>query len=120
MRPEISKTSFGSITVEGEEYAHDILIGLDGRVRKRKKKLSKELYGTSHIVSLPEAEYVYEKGAERLLIGSGQIGLVELSDEAAGFFRQKGVQVEIQPTPAAAEAWNELRGKVIGLFHITC
>lgn len=33
-----------------------MLIRLDGKVKKRKKKLSKAVYGTSHLVSLEEAK----------------------------------------------------------------
>jgi hypothetical protein len=48
-------------------------------LEKRKKKLSKAVYGTSHIVSLDEARHIYEDGAKRLLIGAGRQGLVKLS-----------------------------------------
>ena len=120
MKPKIDKTKFGSITVNGEKHADDILIRLDGTVEKRKKKLSKEVFGTSHTISLAEAEYVYEKGAEGLIIGSGQSDMVKLSDEAKEFFKQKKCQVELYPTPEAIEAWNKVKGPIIGLFHITC
>jgi len=42
MKPVINKTEFGSITVDEERYDHDIMITLDGKVKKRKKKLSNE------------------------------------------------------------------------------
>lgn len=120
MRPRIDGTRFGSITIEGETFGRDVLIRLSGEVKKRKKKLSKTVYGTSHVVSLEEAKHVYQKGAERLIIGTGQSGLVELSEEAAGHFRRKGCRVELLPTRQAIEAWNEAEGAVIGLFHVTC
>jgi hypothetical protein len=120
MKPRIDRTRFGSITIAGTEYAHDVLIRLQGRVEKRKKKLSKAIYGTSHTISLDEARHVYEKGASRLIVGSGQHGLVHLSDEAAAYFRQQECQVELLPTPQAIQAWNEAAGAVIGLFHVTC
>lgn len=120
MNPQIDGTTFGSITVEGTVFDHDVLIRLDGRVKKRKKKLSKAIYGTSHTMSLDEAKHVYEKGAQRLIVGTGQYGLVALSDEATGYFRRKKCQVELLPTPQAIQAWNEAQGGVIGLFHVTC
>lgn len=120
MKPLIDKTKFGSITVNGEKYEHDILIRLDGKVEKRKKKLSKEVFGTSHIISLAEAKYVYEEGATRLVIGSGQTGMVKLSDEADEFLKEKQCQVELLPTPEAIQYWNSLKNPAIGLFHITC
>lgn len=69
MKPEINDTKFGNITVDGQEYSHDIVIRLNGEVKKRKKKLSKEKYGTSHKISLEEAKDVFEKGARQLIIG---------------------------------------------------
>lgn len=120
MKPKIDKTKFGSITIAGKAYTHDVIICLNGKVEKRKKKLSKEIFGTSHILSLAEAEYTYEEGAERLIVGAGQYGLVKLSDEAEVFFQQKHCEVEICPTPEAIERWNKVKGATIGLFHVTC
>ena len=120
MNPKIDKTKFGSITVSGKMYENDILIRLNGKVEKRKKKLSKEVYGTSHTLSLAEVEYVYEEGAHCLIIGSGQSGMVELSSEASEFLKQKNCQVDLLPTPEAIEHWNKAKGQTIGLFHITC
>jgi hypothetical protein len=48
MEPRIDQTQFGSVTIEGEVFTHDVIIRLGGRVEKRKKKLSKAVYGTSH------------------------------------------------------------------------
>ena len=120
MKPKINRTKFGSIIIEGEEYNFDVLIQLDGRIRERKKKLSKEIYGTSHTLSLPEVKYIYENEAQQLIIGSGQSGMVKLSGEAAKFLKRKECQVELLPTPQAIKAWNKAKGQVIGLFHITC
>jgi len=120
MKPKIDKTKFGMISIAGDQFDHDVLIRLDGRVEKRRKKLSKAIYGTSHILSLDEARYVYEEGAERLIVGTGQTDMVRLSDEAADFYDNKKVEVDLLPTPEAIESWNEARGAVIALFHITC
>ncbi len=120
MKPKIDKTKFGSITVDGKKYENDILIRLDGKVTKRKKKLSREVYGTSHILSLAEAEDIYEDGVKRLIIGSGQEGMLKLSDEAQAFFQKKDCEVQMLTTPNAIERWNEAKGTTIGLFHITC
>jgi hypothetical protein len=120
MKPKIDGTVFGSITVAHEEYDHDVIIRLNGGVEKRKKKLSKALYGTSHIVSLAEAQYVYEAGAQRLIVGSGQGGNVTLSDAAQSFFKQRQCEVQLFSTPKAIRIWNETTGAVIGLFHVTC
>src|SRR5208337_3867733 len=62
----IDGTAFGEITIGGKTYDHDVVVRLSGEVVKRKKKLSKKLYGTSHIVSKDEAKFVFEKGCEQL------------------------------------------------------
>jgi hypothetical protein len=120
MKPKIDSTSFGSITVEGETFDYDILIRLDGRIEKRKKMLSKEKYGTSHKIALEEAEHIYEEGTQKIIIGTGQTGFVELSEEAEDFFRGKRCGIELFPTPWAIERWNEIEGRVSAMFHVTC
>ena len=120
MRPQIDATRFGSITIGGKVIEHDVVIRLDGRIKKRKKKLSRAVYGTSHMISPAEAEHVYEEGAERLIIGSGQSGLLELSAEAARYLEARNCRPEILPTPQAIQAWNRSSDAVIGLLHVTC
>ena len=120
MKPKIDSTNFGSITVAGKTFDHDIIIRLNGHVEKREKALSKEKYGTSHKISLEEAKYIYEEGTEKIIIGTGQTGFVKLSDEAEDFFTGKKCGVELFPTPWAIERWNELEGRVAAMFHITC
>jgi hypothetical protein len=120
MKPKIDKVQFGSIAIEGKTFKHDVVIRLDGQVEKRKKKLSKAIYGTSHVISLAEAEHVYQQGAERLVVGTGRFDSVRLSDEAADYLGQKNCQVDLLPTSEAVQFWNETEGAVIGLFHVTC
>jgi len=120
MRPRIDGTQFGSITIDGSDIEHDVLIRLSGEIRKRKKKLSKAVFGTSHTISLDEAEYIFEKGADRLIIGSGHSGMVTLCAEAADYFKKQGVRVDLSPTPEAIHQWNKAKGSTIGLFHVTC
>ena len=120
MKPHIEETKFGSITVAGETFDHDIVIRLSGKVKKRKKKLSKQHYGTSHTVSLDEAKHILDDGATRLIIGAGQYDSVRLSAEAEDYFEKKGCSVDLHSTPEAIPVWNEAEGKVIAMFHVTC
>jgi hypothetical protein len=117
---KIDSTEFGSITIDGETYPHDVLIRLSGKVKKRKKKLSKKEYGTSHIVSLEEADFIYEEGSSLLIVGTGQNGNLRLSPEAAEFFARKGCTVVAEPTPRAIVAFNQAKGDKTALFHVTC
>jgi hypothetical protein len=74
---EIERTTFGSITIDGKTYEHDVIIRLSDEVARRKKELSKKYYGTSHVLSKDEAKFVFEDGCEQLILGSGQMGNVE-------------------------------------------
>ena len=120
MKPNKNSTRFGSITIDGEEYGHDVLIRLSGKVKKRKKKLSKRVYGSSHTLSLEEAEHIYEDGAELFIFGTGQNDVSRISEGALQFFKEKGCRVKSQPTPKAIEVYNKALGNVIGVFHVTC
>ena len=116
----IDGTEFGSITIDGKKYEHDVFIHRSGRVEKRRKKLSKAEYGTSHIISKAEAKFILEDGCDLLIIGGGQEGNVRLSPEASAYFKKKGCRVVLQPTPEAVRSFNASREKKIGLMHVTC
>ena len=120
MKPHINGTKFGSITVEGISYDYDIVIKMTGEIRKRKKKLSKSVFGTSHKVSVEEAKSIYEKGAEGIIIGNGQYGSLSLSHEAMKYFEERGCEVFITPTPEAVKKWNKEENNLIAMFHVTC
>ena len=117
MEPRIGQTHSARYHRRG--FAHGVTSG-SGQVEKRKKKLSKAVYGTSHTISLAEAKHIYQQGAARLLLGAGQHGRVALSEEAAAYFARHRCQVELLPTPEVIPVWNQAEGAVIGLLHVTC
>jgi hypothetical protein len=120
MKAKTEATSFGSITINGQRFDHDVLIRLDGTIQKRKKKLSKKFYGTSHKISAEEAKFIYEEGALTLIVGTGQYDRVRLSTEAQEYFDSRDLTVLTMATPEAIKRWNEAQENTIGLFHVTC
>ncbi len=120
MHPHINSTEFGYITINNTTYPHDVYIMADGTVEKRKKKLSKDIYGTSHTISSDEIKYIFREGVRELVIGSGQYGVAQLADEAVDFLQRHKCNVRLTPTPVAVNTWNQIEGKIIGLFHVTC
>jgi hypothetical protein len=117
---KIENTTFGTITIDGKRYEHDVVVRLSGKVVKRKKKLSKKLYGTLHMLSEDEAKFLFEKGCNQVVIGSGQMGNVQQSPEAEAYLERKGCEVVLKPTLDAIRMFNRSRAKRIGLFHVTC
>jgi hypothetical protein len=103
---KIDSTIFGAITIDGKTYEHDVVVRLSGEVVKRKKKLSKRLYGTSHVLSEDEAKFLFEKGCDQAVIGSGQMGNVHLSPEAEAYFERKAPRADMWSLGrVVARAW---------------
>jgi hypothetical protein len=42
---------------------------------------------------MDEAKFIFERGCEQLILGSGQMGNVHLLPEAEAFFAKKGCKV---------------------------
>ncbi len=116
----IDRTRFGEITIDGAVYDHDVIIRLSGEVKKRRKRLSKEKYGTSHIISKAEADFVFEEGCDLVVVGAGQYGNVRLSPQASAFFAKKKCRVIVEPTPQALLTFNQSKGRKAALMHVTC
>lgn len=119
-KPSIESIRFGSITIDGKAYKHDVVIRLDGRVTERKKHLSKAIYGSSHTVSLDEVREIYQVGAALLIVGTGMFGSVRLSDEALAHLSELGCQILLAPSRTIRRDWNETDVPAVGLIHITC
>lgn len=120
MNPKIERLGTGLMTIAGAQFDHDVIIRLNGAVEKRKKELSPLVKGASHLIGLAEAKHIYEPGARWLIVGTGQTELVELTPEAASFFKQQSCQVQLLSTVKAIRAWNNAEGAVIGFFHVMC
>ena len=120
MKPRFARAAFGSILVDERPCDHDVYVRLNGKVKKRRKRLSRRVFGGSHVVSIEEARHVYQRGAKRLIVGAGYDGVLTLSPEASAYLKKHGCRVDMRSTPDAADLWNEARGPVIGLFHVTC
>ena len=78
---KIDGATFGSITIDGKTCDHDVLIRMSEKVEKRKKKLSKRIYGTSHTLSEDEAKFVVENACKQLIFGTGHDAMAPLSPE---------------------------------------
>lgn len=120
MRPVINASHFGSITINGTEFPHDVYIRGNGEVHKRKKKLSKKIYGTSHNISRDEIEHIISEEDGILLIGTGQYGRAKLSEPALDLLAMRKIEAVLHPTPEAIRIWNDRDEINLGLFHVTC
>jgi hypothetical protein len=89
------------MTIDGMKYSHDVYLSADGNIRKRKKKLSKRKYGTSHKLSQDELECILSDDVKELLIGTEQFGRVSFSQPAQDLLATLHVTVLLHPTQKA-------------------
>jgi hypothetical protein len=115
---KFGKLRFGSITINGATYKHDVVIDR-GRILKRKKKPSKkyrELYGHTP-VSLEE-DVPWK--CRRLVIGTGKYGSLPVMEELKLEARTRGIDMMIASTDEAIEALAVDGRDTNAILHVTC
>lgn len=117
---DIIETSFGQVTIGRNTYEHDVYILADGEVKKRKKRLAREVYGTSHKIGPAELKKLCKGRPRKVFIGTGQSGLAEVTPEADAYLREHGIEACILPTPEVIGPYNKSTQAKAALIHVTC
>jgi hypothetical protein len=110
--------SFGSITIDGKQYDHDVVIDR-GKIRKRNKQPSKPLAASFGHTPLSAREAIPWE-CKRLVIGTGFCGRLPIADEVVAEAKRLGVTLVAKPT---AEVLADLEGDSRGtnaILHVTC
>ena len=110
--------SFGSIRIDGVTYAHDVVIDR-GRVRKRKKKLSKKFRDAFGHTPLSVEEKIPWK-CRRLVIGTGAHGALPVMQDVRLEAKRRGVEIVELPTAEAIELLNRDTRGTNAVLHVTC
>src|SRR5712692_7179820 len=109
--------SFGSIRIDGVTYEHDVVIDR-GRVRKRKKKLSKQFRDDfGHTPLSVEEEIPWD--CRRLVIGTGT-GALPVMDEVKREAERRKVKLSILPTAKAIQELKQHTRDTNAILHVTC
>ena len=116
---KIDNYAFGSITVDGEVYHKDLWI-IDGIIKKRDKSIAKSKFGTSHRISKKELKKVLTPNTKRVIIGSGNSGLVSLTKKAQKYLEEQDIEVEMYKTGELIQRNIEIRKTDAGILHLTC
>ncbi|NHJ88105.1 MAG: hypothetical protein FK734_21750 [Asgard group archaeon] len=119
----IEKTSFGSITIDGFTYTHDIYINLDGTVTKRKKELSKKNIKFHTVLGPEEISFLLKQKPKTLIIGKGQRGILPIPKKSRELLDKSNVIIIEDKTPVVMHLFNNLakeKAKVVAILHITC
>jgi glucokinase len=118
--PQVTDTEFGRVTIAGEVYESDVYIRADGKIKKRNKRPAKKLYGTSHMIGPEELARACKTDPDLLIIGTGQSGTAELTEDGSAFLKDRGIRVKALPTPRAIREYNRAKGRKAALIHVTC
>ena len=112
----IDSTEFGSITIDGETYRNDVVVFWDGQVHEIRTYLR-------HVFGEPELKEILIKGPELIVIGTGDSGLLKVSEEVKRKCEQNAIELLYDISKKAIVKFNEnvVKGKrVIAFIHVTC
>jgi len=119
----IEEYHFGSITIDGRTYNHDVEVRWEGEALKWRRR-------EGHIINIEDVERAVKQNPDTIVIGTGEIGLVKVTQNCQNFIIQKGIKLIIDKTEEAIKTFNIIwreskeeegrQNKVIGLFHLTC
>lgn len=119
----IQEYRFGSITIDGKIYTHDIEVRRDSQILDWQR-------AESHIIDIEDVKRAVEQNPEVIVIGTGESGVAKITESAQNFIKEKGIELIADITGEAIKTFNILieesekeegvQRKVIGLFHLTC
>ena len=119
----IEEYRFGSITIDGQTYNHDVEVRWTGEVLGWQRE-------ESHVIDIEDIERAMEENPETIIIGTGESGIAKVTENIQDFLKEKGVELIIDKTEQAVKTFNIIKeeseeeegiqAKVIGLFHLTC
>ncbi|MFX0182206.1 MAG: MTH938/NDUFAF3 family protein [Candidatus Hodarchaeota archaeon] len=119
-------TRFGSITISNKEYHHDVYLLPDLQIVKRDKSHSTRIRGHKEL-SLWELKKLLQGNPRYFVIGTGQTGVLPLTQETESWLASKVKQENIvlirDRTPLVLDKTNELLNqgeRITGIFHTTC
>jgi hypothetical protein len=112
----IERSTFGTITINGKTYEHDVVIRLSGEVMKRKKKLSKKYYGTSHVLSKKKRSLSSRRGASSSLLARVKWAMCVYRTKLKPISRKRAVGSCCSPPPKRSMRSTSCRQRRSGFF----
>lgn len=119
----IKEYRFGLINIDGKNHNEDVEVRWTGEVLKWHRK-------ESHIVDVEDIKRAVEQDPDTVVIGTGESGMAEITDEAQDLINEKGIRLIIDATEQAIKTFNVIneeskeeegeQDRIIGLFHLTC
>ena len=111
--------SFGSIRIDGVNYECDVVIDRR-RVRKRKKRASKEFRDSFGHTPLSAQEEIPWR-CRRLIVGTGAHGALPVMKDVEREAERRGIELVVLPTAQAIDALKkENLDETNAVLHVTC
>jgi hypothetical protein len=114
----IDQFHFGSIRIDGTAYEHDVVID-SGKIRKRKKKPSKQFRDAFGHTPLSAAEDI-PWNCQRLIVGTGAHGALPVMDDVKREAERRNVELLVVPTEQAIDALQTHPRQTNAILHVTC
>ena len=114
----IENFSFGSVEIDGRAYTHDVVIA-GGKVRKRRKELSKRhraAFGHTPLSTDEEIPW----NCHRLVVGTGAAGLLPVMDDVKAEARRRHIDLVAVPTEQAIAMLATDPKHTNAILHVTC
>ena len=121
----IEETSFGSVTIDGVIYDHDVVI-LPDEIIRRKKEITKNKHGTSHKFTKEEMKFYLNRvdisDINLVIVGTGQYGKLGLKPETKKLLEENDIEYEQVKTPELIKQYknSDSRKNSITIIHVTC
>jgi hypothetical protein len=112
----IDQYRFGHVDIEGHSYDADVII-FPGHVQERWWRQE------GHSLAREDLETVLAEKPDVLVVGTGYYGRMQIPEETLKTLRSAGVDVRIEKTSSAVEAFNRLQrecARIVAALHLTC
>jgi len=114
---QFQKFFFGVIRIDGVNHEHDVVIDR-GKVRKRKKKPSKQFRDSFGHTPLSVEEEIPWR-CHRLVVGTGT-GALPVMDDVQKEAQRRKIELLILPTSEAIEVLKKNPEGTNAILHVTC
>lgn len=110
----IESYGFGKIVIDGKVYTNDLII-LPGKI------ISNWWRREGHLLQAEDLGEVFEAKPEKLIIGTGSSGMMQVAKEVYELAEKEGINVVCKKTAEAVKEFNYAKDAKTALaVHLTC
>ena len=110
----IQYVKFGEVKIDNHVFYSDMIVWWDGE---------KEFVAKNHVFDMKMFSRLLRKKPDVVVIGTGQQGMVKISDDVFQLAKEKGIKVFVDTSAKAADIFNGMLAtgkKAVAFIHTTC